>query len=485
MTYRFSLYDEQDPFEGLGTQTYAPPPTAAAHMQPQRDPELDAAWRERELAELEASKGSEYGFGEGVRDVLPALLALGVDAAFNKGRGAGGILQGTAQVAAQGEALRDAKRRAAGESALKIHQRDKGYVDPDYRWAALGQRRDAADAVQARSDRSRNDKIDPNSQLRATEQAQAFEKARQSAMGTQEGQHAYAPTRADDQALIAGAEAGARTQANIDTELQNAPRVNENAADKARVVEEAQLPARQALKQTPTPSEQRATAQAELAHTPIPGTTIVDEQAYRAAAPDPVRREKIATYARGAQVAAEAMEDMARLRRQVKAAWNGLDDETKRRAIGEIAAKQKIAIGGISTVANTGVLNNGEFPRYAADLADGSLALSDFSDVALEGLGFGARDTQLERMEGTLQAFRDAAQRGLSVAGLQMGEIPGLAAPQPAAAAAATPQPAPPDVNPFAGAEQLPVTQGKVPPIGVGTDDWRKRYEKYRIGAGQ
>lgn len=229
MAYRFSLYDQDDPFEGLGTQQ----PTAAAQPQQQRDTELDAAWRERELQELDASRGTEYGFGEGVRDVLPALLALGVDAAFNKGRGAGGILQGTANVAMQGEATRDARWRASGEQALKIHQRDKGYVDPNYRWAALDSRNRGQLAVQGRHEENVQRQDDPNSQKNATAEALAYKKALAGQQGKQEGLHEYAPTRAEDEGLIAGAKATEGTNATTDA-LRGNPRAI-TAEDQERI----------------------------------------------------------------------------------------------------------------------------------------------------------------------------------------------------------------------------------------------------------
>jgi hypothetical protein len=138
MAPRYSLLDDEDQLgsllepdtlQSLRPTAYemspSPQPTAASMPDlRQRDPEVEDAWRGLELQKIHEAQKPSYGFAEGARDVIPTGLALALDAALNRGRGAAGILQGGMGEVANQQALRDKERQAAGDLAVKLHGRN-------------------------------------------------------------------------------------------------------------------------------------------------------------------------------------------------------------------------------------------------------------------------------------------------------------------------------------------------------------------------
>jgi hypothetical protein len=432
---------------------------AQALTEPKRDPELDAMWRDREKQALNESKAAKpSGVAQLLRDGAGPLAALLVDAVANHGRGATGILGVGLQGAEANRAQDEARAQEAANLALKIRGKE---ADPyaqalqaeRLRIAGLNAGTQATNVgnIQTRADAKKLALEDPNSLLHSTQISQAYRTAEAAKQGNLEAGHAYNATSAED----AGNIRAAQTDAQIGTTLNYAPQTNASAADRAAQEAQARMPTQVALKQTPSPSEQRQIADDAAASQLLPGFHLTDPQAYANARRNPGETAKLDAYMRSGAETIGAMDDLIRLRQQVGRAWNGLDDEQKRVQLGQMAEAQKMAIGGASTMGNTGTLNANEFPRYAKDISDGSLSMSDFSDAVLNKIGFGGsnRDTQLEKMKGVRNQFVSSMNAGLHTIGAGFGEAPANQEGQQPA-----PQPAP-------QSDRLPVTTGAVPTV--------------------
>src|SRR5690349_585579 len=424
------------------------------------DPELEGARRDFELSKLaEAKGGSSYGFAEGLRDTLPALAALGIDAAVNHGRGAAGILTATANEAALGEQRRQQRAKEAGQMAIQARGHGAG-GDPFL--AAIraetargnmitGQQRQGL-ASQRYADAGNPESEHTKGTIKVGEL-----KAGGQATGRLNAEHELNAQEAGDKAAIRAAE----TQAELDTEHGAAERTAGDKALAAGAEAQARLPAQITEKQTPGAEEQRQRELLANARTLIPDTEIVDEAAWNAASSDATRRANIEKIVSALQQARGNVSTMVDLRKQYgsKLNWDTLTDADKRVALDRMATAQQAAVGGLGALGNTGVVNAGEFPRYASTLPNGGLGLSDFTDEALGSLLGQSRDTQLEQLLGAQRQINEAAGTALGTYGIRF-RAPG--APQPSAAA-----PAPNALPGEAVPAQLPSMQGKVPPISA------------------
>lgn len=468
MAYRYSLRDENDPLLSLLDQggsdnspslsePYQQPPAAdpgqqddvltsmlldqgrprgdayqpspAAASQNADRASLDAAWTQREREALDASKPQKYGVWEGLRDNAAPVLAGALDSIFNKGRGLGNIVQGAAGEVGAQQARRDAMRKQEGDLALKIRGRQgNGALDELAAGRlAVAQQNAGTNAARVagtgeRFSLTRGDRNDPESQRNATAEEMAFKLAQARKQGGLETAHDYQPMLLNDKSELGRAVATAETEGRLGAAHEGAPVANQDAADKAALEAAARLPAQAELKGTPSAGEQRAQQQEDLAQSDMPGIEVTDRNAWQAAVPDATRRAKLAQYVSSGRTSVEALKDMIKARQEIGPVWNSLNDEEKRVAIDTMATKQKQVIGGASTIGNTGVLNAGEFPRYAKDIPDGSFQTSDAFDELLNMTpGMSHRDTQLERLQGSLKAFQDALDSGLASAGARFG----------------------------------------------------------------
>lgn len=247
--------------------TEMPQPQGPAPMQQpmQRDPELDAAWSDRQRAALEASYPNQsYGVGEFARDNGAALLAMALDAGFNKGRGLANIVAGTAQEVGSQKAYRDKQAQAQADIAIRMRGRN---VDPYAQQLAaqrlaVSQQNAGTNAQRVSQTQQRFEaQGDPESAHSKGRVVQQERLAGAGATGRLNAEHELNPQTAEDKAAIRTAE----TQAEIDTRHGSAPQLAADEAAKRAAVAQAELPTQQALKQTVTPSDARASKEADRA----------------------------------------------------------------------------------------------------------------------------------------------------------------------------------------------------------------------------
>lgn len=247
------------------------------------DPELDSAYRDLQMQKLAEAKGSDYGWAEGLRDALPALASLGIDAAVNHGRGAAGILTATANETANQEQLRQAKQRNAAATAVQL--RGKAFdplaaVRAGVSMQNAGTNRQKAALSATKYDDAGNPIAEHTKgvieigKLKAGSNAEGrIEKehelndivagdqgAIQTAKTAAElgAKHEGAPLASTDEAEKARLVAAASTTARMAAEHEGAPVATEDAATREAAVSAAGLPAKQKLKTTETPGDVRA-----------------------------------------------------------------------------------------------------------------------------------------------------------------------------------------------------------------------------------
>lgn len=436
--------------------TDMPQPQGPAPAQPmQRDPELDAAWSDRQRAALEASYPNQsYGVGEFARDNGAALLAMALDAGFNKGRGLANIVAGTAQEVGAQKAYRDKQAQAQADIAIRMRGRN---VDPYAQQLAaqrlaVSQQNAGTNAQRVNQTQQRfADQGNPESDYSRGRVTQQERLAGAGATGRLNAEHELNPQTAADKADIRTAE----TEAQIAAQHGAAPQIAADEAAKAGAVAQARLPSEQALKTTPSVSEQRSAAEKDLAATPYVGTSIADEAAWRAHSANPTQRARGEQFAQASNATLEALDRMIASRKAGGRPWEALNDAEKRAALKQMKLDQALAVGGVSTLANTASVNAGEFPRYAESIPNGEMKLSDVADAAF-GLvpGMTPRDSVLEQLEATRKGIGSSIGSNLKGMGLAYG-----AAPAPTAA----PQQLPGEAVPA----NLGVVPGKVPPISA------------------
>lgn len=273
MAFRFKLYDEDDPLaefgEGytpdydtsspaLAEQLQAPPdslesllsPDAGSYQAPMmmagQDRELEQAYRARELDALRSSSDQGYGWAEGIRDVAPAAIGLLVDGIANKGRGAANIVGVTAQQAAANQAYDRAQRQKDAELAVRLHQRNGSrFLDPyaqvklDHAAERIRLQAQGQHGVQGRFDANAASRDNFDSQRRQTERDQVVANARGRELGRAAGETQVNPQDVENRSNIAAGTSAASTQAKIDTELAMNPEVSSAEASKAAAREAA------------------------------------------------------------------------------------------------------------------------------------------------------------------------------------------------------------------------------------------------------
>jgi hypothetical protein len=474
MAYNYNLNDDDD--EPLGSliepntlqalaptaseMAPAPPPMLASmpDLHP-RDPELDDAWRGLELQKINEAKGSKYGLVEGLRDTLPTAAALVGDAIYNHGRGQLNVLQaGMGEVAAQ-QAAREKARQDAGELAVKMGARKQ--ADPFAQALAFQRAQTASQNANTGLQRVNNtqqrwtDEGNPDSEHTQGKVKIAGQTAGSSATGRLNAEHELNPQTAGDKANIRTAE----TEAELEAQHGAAPVIAADAATKARLEAEAKSPTEQANKAAPTAADTRVASQLADAQSLPPGFELDNPQAWRAASADPTRRAAVDKYLTMTEQTRKSLEQMRDLRRELGASWNTWTDAEQARKLDQMALLKQAAVGGFAGIGQLGVINAGEYPRVGGTMPDGSLSMSDLYDPLLTAYNGGQtrRDTQLEQLQGTIDAYGQLQNSGLSQLGLRRA---GAARAMPTGAGEAAP-----------GAEtvpaQLPSMPGRVPPISA------------------
>lgn len=143
--------------------------------------------------------------------------------------------------------------------------------------------------------------------------------------------------------------------------------------------------------------------------TPIPGTEVVDAPAWQASVQTPAARGQVATLTRGYRQVTDAVDKMIALREQYGTEL--IDSEAKT----AYNLAQKAAIGGYTQIGNSGVLNAGEFQRYADDIPNIGLKPTDALRM------FGGDDVTLEQLKGLKSASEASIDAALGTYGLRRG----------------------------------------------------------------
>jgi hypothetical protein len=213
--------------------------------------EIDQRWADAENQALDDSsfQEEEYGIGEGLRDFIPLAAGLGLDIAFNKGRGVGNVAAGGMQAISSENTRRDRKKQQASENALAVRRQRQYESDDGLRrgdqalgWAGLAERRAANARLAQRQDYDLNP--DNPAAAAAAGHVKALTGVDQSGLSTkQQGQVMPLAGRAQGLAY-APLEEEARTRAQLDTEHELAPRTAADAGDKAAEIEARARPER-------------------------------------------------------------------------------------------------------------------------------------------------------------------------------------------------------------------------------------------------
>ncbi|MBN1237424.1 MAG: hypothetical protein JXB36_02930 [Gammaproteobacteria bacterium] len=142
--------------------------------------------------------------------------------------------------------------------------------------------------------------------------------------------------------------------------------------------------------------------------TPIPGTEVVDAPAWQASVQTPAARGQVATLARGYRQVMEGIDRMVALREQHGTEMR--DGQAKT----DYNLAQKAVIGGFTQIGNSGVLNAGEFKRYAEDIPSMGLHLND-----LWRLVPGGEDPTLGQLRGLKSASEASIDAALGTYGVR------------------------------------------------------------------
>lgn len=330
-----------------------------------RDDEMDYRWRNAEQAALDKSGylGSQsYGVGEAVRDFAPLAIGGTLDVLLNKGRGLG-VLTGAAMEANATEAVRRQKQaQAAGDFALSARdQREStrnGPLDAAYKQAQIEnwQAQDERARLNIEN-RGRNTdlravmqqyKLDPNNPEAVSKARLIQELSNVDMSGLSNAAQASLMSLLSGNQKLENAQpiAAASAQGRIDTELANEPATTAAAARKAAAEASART---------------RATASAERADSSeedIGNSEITDPKVWASASRNTTSVGNANKIAAAAAQFDQAMGDMSAL--QAKNGTMVMPSGDK----SAYDAAQTAAIGGLTTLFQTGVINEQEYKRY-------------------------------------------------------------------------------------------------------------------------
>lgn len=258
MTFSLDETERDNPYVNRSTPVVtasaeAPPTTYRQEQFTQPDPsmprglgELGDRWTAAEHGALDQSGllGDEgYGVGEGLRDFIPLAAGLGLDLAFNKGRGAGRVAAGGMQAISDEESRRDRKKAQRTNEAIAIRRARQDEANASERgqdrelgWANYAQREE----TNKRLAEMQKYKIDPNHP-----QAQAMLDFVKNQTGVdtsglstqQQGQVMPVAGRVQELTTAPLRQAGV-TRADLDVKHELAPRTAQDLADQGVTVEE-------------------------------------------------------------------------------------------------------------------------------------------------------------------------------------------------------------------------------------------------------
>lgn len=439
----------------------APPPTAAAPVQAPADDKRDV------LMQLLAQKGIDRINKPEAPEQKPvdindsgslnpfaaigSVAALGLDAAMNRGRGAGQIVGATANNI-------DADMRAHREEQTKLAEiaaKRKDDNDPLKQYLGLANvnARDAANLTsQQRADygaKAVNARVDPTSVEGKGLVAQDENRSTAKTKGRLEETHVYAPTITQDRVD----RTRAVDQTHADVKHENAPTVAGDSANKIVTETPARAEQAAATGEALLPSKKKAAQDVNAIHdqdtidklvnaggdVPIPDTTIMpgQEAAYRALAGNPAQRAKLSAHVAQVMQGDKALSDM------IAARQNGgvgrIDPSTGK---SEYETAFQGGIGSFTNLAHSGVLNGNEYERFKAVLPESGMHVTDATDKLQDFLSSDGtkHDSVLEKLRGIQKETRSLGESGMRSAG--MIPVWGGSNAQPLAAAPAKEAPA-------------------------------------------
>lgn len=410
------------------------PPAAGLPMQgslssllPQRDSQMDSRWRTAENNALDSSGymgPQKYGVGEAVRDFAPMAVGGALDVLINHGRGlkSGAIIGAGMQANAQQQQNRDEEAKAAGSFASTArNQRESqksGLIDAAYKtaqienWQNIDKRANANLALHGRQTDLREImqqyKLDPSN-------PEAVQKARliQELSGVDTSGMSNAAQQAL-QGLLSGnqrlqnaePQAQAARQGAINADIANAPSTTAVAAGKSAAETRARVGA------------QAGAERAEAGNEDIGNSTVVDPKVWASRSRDPTAVTTASKLATGAAQFDQAMSDMAALHKKNGTMVMPSGDQSTYKSA------QSAAIGGLTTLFQTGVINEAEYKRYIERIPEPGIST---------GAAYGAvtnQDTVGDQIAGTHGEIMKIFDRGLGTYGRRY-QAPGQ---QPSAA---------------------------------------------------
>lgn len=186
---------------------------------------------------------------------------------------------------------------------------------------------------------------------------------------------AIGAARTGQAARTAGAVVEAQMPGKVETAYKTAEAVQPLELEKIRAAQTAKIE-----------------GEREAYYKPVPGLIIDDANAFRNASGDDVTRRKISDSASAYRTLMTSLDAMERLREQHGAKLPG-DVQ------GEYESNKTLAIGAITTLGATGVLNEGEYQRYSKMIPGITPSLLDLPNL----LGM---DIKLDQIRGVKRALR-------------------------------------------------------------------------------
>jgi hypothetical protein len=397
--------------------------------------------------------------------IAPAAALL-LDAFVNKGRGAGEITG--AAVNSMNADRRDQQQRLDRIAEIEARRKDNDPMAALVSYENLKAREKDLNEVKlarvAQAGATQRAKLDPTSDEAQGAIQMAYGQSDAHTRAAANVKHELNDRTGDDRAdlLAKGA------QAIADVKHGNAPRVASDKADEIEVVTPATAGRAGAMADAELPAKNAAQDHAyALAHpgaasgpVAIPGSHIFDPAAYARLEANPSERDKIIQHLTRVRKLDQSLGDMESTRSGNGVMLASGGDKTK------FDLGYQGAIGAMTGIANSGVLNATEYPRYQKDVPSSFEAMDeikDSPDILARFLGMAPaspkKDTTLERiqaMRGTLRGLGEEGLRGYGIAPDWDGQQTAPPAASPARLAAPAALPAP-NALPEAG-DQLSVT---------------------------
>jgi hypothetical protein len=451
----------------LGSAAPAPAPEApqtrveATGRAAQAEPDaLGEALKARAVASLSEPSGGQVtrkmAGGPSLDVGIGPAAALILDAFVNHGRGAGQITGATVNNI-------DADRRAEQQrldrlAEIEARRKDKDPMSALVAYNNSQRLQQELDEVKlarvAQAGATQRAKLDPTSVEAQGAMQTAYNQSGARTRGAADVKHEVNDRTGDDRADVLSKGA----QAIADVKHGNAPRVAGDKADEIEVVTPATAVRAGAVADAELPAKNAAQDHAyALAHpgaasgpVAIPGSHIFDPAAYARLEANPSERDKIIQHLARVRQLDMSLGDMESTRASNGVMLAPSADKTK----ADLAYQG--AIGAMTDIAHSGVLNAGEYPRYQPLVPSGFEIKDEGKDLLASFLDNGPKkDTTLERIKAMRSTLRGLGEEGLRGYGIAPDWDGQQAAPSAAPAAPAAR--AAPSTSPEAG-DQLSVT---------------------------